>query len=48
VRRAWLEAALWCAVAIVVIVVYGPQHLSRKHRKQKEPVQPEVSTTPLA
>jgi hypothetical protein len=35
-------------VAIVVIVVYGPQHLSRKHRKQKEPVQPEVSTTPLA
>src|SRR5919112_4879873 len=45
VRRAWLDAALWCAVAIVVVVVYGPQHLSRKHRKQEEdPVQPEVST----
>jgi membrane protease YdiL (CAAX protease family) len=44
VRQAWLFAALWCAVAIVVVVVYGPQHLSRKHRKQEEPVQPEVST----
>jgi uncharacterized protein len=44
VRQAWLYAALWCAVAIVVVVVYGPQHLSRKHRKQEEPVQPEVST----
>jgi len=44
-RDAWLFAALWCAVAIVVVVVYGPQHLSRKHRKQEEdPVQPEVST----
>jgi hypothetical protein len=44
VRQAWLFAALWCAVAIVVVVVYGPQHLSRKHRKQEESVQPEVST----
>jgi uncharacterized protein len=44
VRQAWLYAALWCAVAIVVVVVYGPQHLSRKHRKQEEPEQPEVST----
>jgi uncharacterized protein len=45
IRDAWLYAALWCAVAIVVVVVYGPQHLSRKHRKQEEePVQPEVST----
>ena len=44
VRQSWLYAALWCAVAIVVVVVYGPQHLSRKHRKQEEPVQPEVST----
>jgi membrane protease YdiL (CAAX protease family) len=44
VRQAWLYAALWCAVAIVVVVVYGPQHLSRKHRKQEEPVQPEMST----
>jgi hypothetical protein len=45
IRDAWLFAALWCVVAIVVVVVYGPQHLSRKHRKQEEdPVQPEVST----
>jgi membrane protease YdiL (CAAX protease family) len=44
VRQAWLFAALWCAVAIMVVIVYGPEHLSRKHRKQEEPVQPEVST----
>jgi membrane protease YdiL (CAAX protease family) len=44
VRQAWLYAALWCAVAIVVVVVYGPQHLSRKHRKQEEPAQPEAAT----
>ena len=43
VRQAWLFAALWCAVAIVVVIVYGPEHLSRKHRKQEEPMQPEVS-----
>jgi uncharacterized protein len=45
IRDAWLYAALWCVVAIVVVVVYGPQHLSRKYRKQEESVQPEVSTT---
>jgi uncharacterized protein len=46
VRQGWLYAALWCAVAVVVVVVAGPKHLSRKHRKQEEedPVQPEVST----
>jgi uncharacterized protein len=46
VRQSWLVAALWCAAAIVVVIVYGPQHLSRKHRKQEEedPVQPEMST----
>jgi membrane protease YdiL (CAAX protease family) len=45
VRQSWLFAALWCAVAIVVVVVYGPQHLSRKHHKQEEdPAQPEVYT----
>jgi len=44
VRQAWLYAALWCAVAIVVVIVYGPEHLSRKHRKQEDPEQPEVST----
>jgi uncharacterized protein len=37
VRQGWLLAALWCAVAIVVVVVAGPAHLSRKHRKQEDP-----------
>jgi hypothetical protein len=36
VRQAWLYAALWCAVALVVVVVAGPAHLSRKHHKQAE------------
>ena len=36
VRLGWLLAAVWCAVAIVVVVVAGPAHLSRKHRKQEE------------
>jgi len=44
VDLAWVRLALWGVVAIVLVVVYGPQHLSRKHRKQEEPVQPEVST----
>src|SRR5215203_3722191 len=43
-RDAWLFAALWCAAAVVVVIVYGPQHLSREHRKQEDPVQPEVPT----
>jgi uncharacterized protein len=37
VRDSWLYAALWCATAVVVVIVYGPQHLSRKHYKQEEP-----------
>jgi len=41
---AWLRGGLWCVVAIVLVFVYGPEHLSRKHRKHEEPVQPEVST----
>jgi membrane protease YdiL (CAAX protease family) len=44
VRMFWLLAAGWCVAAIVVVIVAGPAHLSRKHRKQEEPVQPEVST----
>jgi membrane protease YdiL (CAAX protease family) len=44
VDLAWVRLALWGVVAIVLVVVYGPQHLSRKHRKQEEPVHPEVST----
>ena len=29
-------AVVWCAVALVVVIVTGPEHLSRKHRKQVE------------
>jgi hypothetical protein len=43
VNQAWLRLALWGVVAILLLVVYGSQHLSRKHPKQVEPVQPEVS-----
>jgi CAAX protease family protein len=51
VRQSWLLAALWCAVAIVVVVVAGPAHLSRKHKKQEEhsksvPETPAVAQTP--
>jgi membrane protease YdiL (CAAX protease family) len=44
-----LPFLLWCGlavvVAIVVVIVAGPAHLSRKHRKQEEPL--ETSTQPL-
>ncbi len=36
VRMSWLLAAGWCVAAIVVVVVAGPKHLSRKHHKQEE------------
>ena len=45
VRQSWLLAALWVAVAIVVVVATGPEHLSRKHSKQ-EPAQNEIATPP--
>src|SRR5918998_2021331 len=34
VRMGWLLVALWCAVAVAVVVVGGPEHLSRKRTKQ--------------
>jgi membrane protease YdiL (CAAX protease family) len=46
VRDAWLYAALWCAVAIVVVVWAGPKHLSRKHRKQEEGAEKPGAMTP--
>jgi uncharacterized protein len=46
VRLGWLLAAVWCAVAIVVVVVYGPAHLSRKHGKQEVPAPEPTVTTP--
>jgi len=52
VRQSWLLAGLWCAVAIVVVIVAGPQHLSRKHHKQEEreegAAEPGVATPPGA
>jgi uncharacterized protein len=46
VRQGWLYTALWCAVAIVVIVVAGPQQLSRRHSKQEEPREFEATSAP--
>ena len=45
VRQSWLLAAVWCAVAIVVVIWAGPEHLSRKHGKQEEPPKSEPTTT---
>ena len=36
VRLGWLLVVLWCAVALMVVIVAGPAHLSRKHGKQEE------------
>jgi hypothetical protein len=34
VRMGWLWVALWFAVALVVAIANGPEHLSRKRAKQ--------------
>lgn len=39
----WLLVALWCAVAIAVVVATGPEHLSREHTRQL-PTPPESAT----
>jgi len=46
VRQGWLLVALWCAVALIAVIVNGPEHLSRKHNKQT-PTPPE-SATPIS
>jgi membrane protease YdiL (CAAX protease family) len=38
VRQSWLLALVWSVVAILVIAIAGPMHLSRRHRKQEEPL----------
>jgi membrane protease YdiL (CAAX protease family) len=43
VRQGWLLVALWCAAAVIVVIVNGPEHLSRKYNKQS-PTPPEGST----
>src|ERR671910_1783106 len=41
VRQSWLLAAVWCAVAVAVVMWAGPKHLSRKlHKQEEDPVQP--------
>ena len=44
-RLWWLTAAVYCVAAIVVVVVAGPEHLSRKHNKQEERAQPAVAAS---
>jgi hypothetical protein len=48
VRQSWLLAAVWCAVAVAVVMWAGPKHLSRKHKKQEEEgaAESEVATPP--
>ena len=41
-RQSWCSAAIWCAVALAVLVVAGPKDLSRQHRKQEDARAPEV------
>jgi uncharacterized protein len=44
VRMSWLIAAGWCVAAIIVVIVAGPKHLSRKHHKQEEATEPVIAT----
>ena len=44
VRPFRLLAGLYVAVAIVVIIMAGPENLSRRHRKQEEATDPASST----
>ncbi len=46
VRMFWLVNAVYCVAGIVLVVVYGPKHLSRKYRRQEEPS--EISAKPSA
>jgi uncharacterized protein len=38
IRQSWLLALVWTVVAILVIAITGPSDLSRKYRKQEEPL----------
>ena len=43
-RQAWLLAAIWCVLAVVVVLVGGPRDLSRSVPRQVEPIE---KTTPV-
>jgi uncharacterized protein len=45
VRQSWMLAAVWCAAAIVVVILAGPAHLSRTHKKQEQKGTEEPSAT---
>ncbi len=47
VNQAWLRLVLWGVVSLVLVAVYGPQHLSRKHRKQEGQCSPRGLRPPL-
>jgi uncharacterized protein len=36
-QQAVLQAVVWCATAVIVVVLAGPTDLSRRHPKQEEP-----------
>ena len=36
-RQAVLQAVVWCVTAVIVVLVAGSAHLSRRHAKQEEP-----------
>ena len=45
-RQAWLLAAIWCAVAVIVVLAGGPANLSRTRPREVEPLP--VTTPPDA
>jgi uncharacterized protein len=36
-QQAVLQAAAWCATAVILVILTGPADLSRRHTKQEEP-----------
>jgi uncharacterized protein len=36
-RQAVLQAVVWCATAVILVILTGPADLSRRHTKQEEP-----------
>jgi len=46
VNQAWIRGALWCVVALVVVIVNGPAHLSRRHKATPQAVADEAPSRP--
>jgi membrane protease YdiL (CAAX protease family) len=36
-QQSVLQAAVWCATAMILVILTGPTNLSRRHSKQEEP-----------